>query len=107
MKLTDEQILKKAIERAKKNGWDNAPAWDDNVGQAYYSDGDGGFFVATIKDIIFSHDFAKAFWGEKIMSYEIKCISGVYELYNLPEWQYELQQIILQEEPLKYLEKFL
>lgn len=88
--------------------------------------------------VIFTHWFAKAFWGEDnyyyfsegslyhaedntpmIFSYsnieaqdELHLIEdgnkhkGNYHWY-LPAWQYHLQQMVLEEEPLKYLEKFL
>lgn len=51
--------------------------------------------------LIFNHRFAKAFWGD-----------GDKEIYprqskGLLRWQYYLQQMVLEEEPLKYLEKFL
>lgn len=48
--------------------------------------------------IIFSHEFAKAFWGEDF-----------YEITDARrrKWQYHLHQMILEKEPLKYLEKFL
>ena len=52
--------------------------------------------------IIFTHDFAKAFWGESyyITSDEFEDNKGI-------AWQYHLQQMVIAEEPLKYLEKFL
>ena len=67
-------------------------------------------------ELIFSHDFAKAFWGEKTAwnmdtcsdcNYAKKNIScAVCDRYN-PGWQSYLQTMVLQTEPLKYLEKFL
>ena len=45
---------------------------------------------------IFSHQFAKAFWGD-----------DGHILESKPAWEYHLQQMVLEEEPLKYLEKFL
>lgn len=54
-----------------------------------------------LEGIIFSHDFAKAFWGEEVI---FNISSKVINLYS---WQYHLQRMVLEEEPLKYLEKFL
>jgi hypothetical protein len=48
--------------------------------------------------IIFSHSFAKAFWGK-----EPDEISGM----AIQTWQYHLMQMVLEENPIKYLEKFI
>jgi len=57
--------------------------------------------------LIYSNWFAKAFWGRDFDS-----LSQLIEETNgyggdLLRWQYHLQQMVLEEEPLKYLEKFL
>lgn len=54
-----------------------------------------------VEDIfIFSHEFAKAFWGEEVC--EMEC-----SVVETKKWKYHLQQMVLEEKPLKYLEKFL
>jgi len=101
--MTNEQILKKAIEKAINNGWegfnfvyasqgitkdpDEIIMAIDSIETEYGVDG-------TIQ-IIFSHDFAKAFWGEG------KLTADTYI------WQQRLIEMVLDEEPLKYIEKFL
>jgi len=114
--MKNEQILKKAIEKAvkngldirelgKKDGWSESELDLETLYNSYYS-------------IIFSHDFAKAFWGigKPVMIdgqefYRFKWINIVGEktdsAYHLTAWQYHLQQMVLEEEPIKYLEKFL
>ena len=116
--MTNEQILKKAIEKAVKNGFD---IWD------WYLEKDNSLRkeISTIKDLdwlvswlateeeiirgltkalLFNHDFAKAFWGEGEHEKKIRGIN----LFNLyPEWQHHLQQMVLEKEPLKYIEKFI
>ena len=99
--MTNEQILKQAIEKAVKNGYaggncegmENYWSLDD-----YYS-------------LIFLHDFAKAIWGKRV-----GCVvpPKVYidvkdweKSYSLPVWKYHLQQMVLEKEPLQYLKKFL
>ena len=60
--MKNETILKKAVEKARKNGWDIYKLHDDLSKRAEDSD--------TLIDIsgiphevaIFSHDFAKFFW---------------------------------------------
>ena len=49
--------------------------------------------------LIFNHDFAKAFWGET----STVCGCDVGE----PAWEFYLQQMVLEEDPVNYLEKFL
>ncbi len=68
--MTNEKIIKKAIEKAVKGGLDKY----DSDSRVFYS-------------IIFSHDFAKAFFGK--------------------DWRKHLQRMVLKENPLAYLEKFL
>lgn len=109
--MTDKEILQKAMEKV------NIP---------------GGFYIAggvldhlesyrlEYKEhycIIFNHDFAKAFFGEKdkfckycMIKIEIGAMhysNCPYKSINIDYWQYHLQQMILEKEPLKYIEKFL
>lgn len=50
--------------------------------------------------IIFSHEFAKAFWGEEWPKDGLRPI-------NPPPRKFHLQHMGLEPEPLKYLEQFL
>ena len=116
--MSDENILEKVIEKAVENGYDlekdstftelNYNYWCCGKSKEHYQ-------------FIFSHSFARAFWGyehctvcngtlfkeaEGIGDYCIEC--GSDSIWNKEHaWQYHLQQIVLEEEPLKYLEKFL
>jgi len=112
--MTNKQILKKAIEKAIKNGWDSKDPYN-------YLDMDiSGVIVGMwhIPNIIFSHSFAKTFWGEGSQSCNYLCRRFMYArheefckkgcLNNMqPAWQYHLQQMVLKKEPLLYLERFL
>lgn len=98
--MNNENILKKAIEKAIKNGWEEGKEiiLDDILRMPdYYTSWD------VIATIIFSHSFAKAFWGEETIEHQV--VRG----YNVdvPIWELELQQMVLEKEPLRYLEKFL
>ena len=59
--------------------------------------------------VIFTHKFAKKFWGNKD-SYRNVIASG-RKLNNTQAtqtaWKFHLQQMGLEENPIKYLEKFL
>jgi len=120
--MTDEQILKKAIEKAIKNGWKKGKLY---LGNVHYL-GCGRDAYRYYYAIIYNRDFAKAIWGE-----EIKChycdlnqekhkiiIGKTYDEcsncgllvegdYLQESWKTHIEQMVLEKEPLKYLEKFL
>lgn len=105
--MTDRQILISALKKAfpNKNDIDIALVnayYDSNPDKIYYAD-------------IFSHKFAKAFWGEDMVHKVIdsggsrsawNSLFG-HELTYEPIWKLRLSQMVLEENPLKYLEKFL
>jgi len=104
--MTNEQILKKAIEKAVKGGYfisdDKIPGYLITVNCNHYY------------RLIFSHDFAKAFWGTDCVSRkEILLAKQPILKYfysnrdKIYEWEYHLQQMVLEEDKLKYIEKFL
>ena len=88
--MTNEQILKKAIEKAVKNGLEF-----EYDCECKFPDICDWHESAIDYRIIFSHDFAKEFWGEKEW------------LNGMSAWANHLQQMVLEEQPLKYIEKFL
>jgi len=95
--VKNEEILKKAIEKAVKNGYEFNDTWLNEGSFKITHDLENVVkFILGVKyrcfQTIFSHDFAKAFWGPP---------------FTKGEWGHHLQQMVLQEEPLKYLEKFL
>ena len=98
--MTNEECLKKAIEKAENNGFDK---------YKYVKPQEDWFeWVKRFSSvIIFSHDFAKAFWGEKLYGLKVYITEKPTDKPKLLMWQYHLQQMVLEEEPLKYLEKFL
>lgn len=96
--MLNKEILQKAVAKARKNGFNFCPTvLEKTLINATY---DEAIFYNNNynNDIIFSHEFAKAFWGEEIM---------VTSIGNLLAWKFHLQQMVLKEAPLKYIEKFL
>jgi len=92
--MTDQEIFIKILKKAKNNGFMNKnPAYLSALANEILSNG-------HLYSIIFSHKFAKAFWGEELWAEDV----GGYEI---PKWQYNLKRLVLEKEPLKYLEKFL
>lgn len=106
--MTDAEILKAAIERAQHNGYilmsDFVRATMD---WAWYMEHRKHF------GLIFSHEFAKAYWGEENLAYEEYIKLAIVNPKDepsfliLPSWTYHLQQMVLEENPIKYLEQFL
>lgn len=99
--MTNEQILRKAIEKALLNGMHK----NRREGDTKYSG--GARIDEYINDIwdkfdIFSHDFAKSFFGEEpnIDDFE------QHEL-GTPAWQCALQEMALEEDRIQYLKQFL
>jgi len=84
--MTNHDVYIKALEKAAKNGWN------------------GSDYHANFSAYIFSHDFAKAFWGEGTIHYGGKPENAVF---HTCAWQYHLGKMVLEENPLQYLAKFL
>lgn len=101
--MTEQEILKKAIEKAVKNGW-RPPfiedIWEVGVSGSVWVFDKSSYneLIVTYKceEIIFDHDFAKAFWNKE------------YGLWgDFKEWQHRLRVMVLEENPIRYLEKYL
>ena len=122
--MKDEEILKKAIEKAIRGGyWKEQNNWNDlalditrlKICKSWLSD-------EKYLQIIFSRSFAKSFWGNetccdicgeiptRFVGRQPKCNCGVEDFTNI-KWQYHQHKMLdeIQEgrNPLKYLEKFL
>jgi hypothetical protein len=98
--MTNEEIEKRAIGKAYRGGLKKAD-WG-NVPFRYF---------------IFDHRFAKAFWGMDhdwvgLNSWNLKCskCDAIRVLGEVPDgdcWQVGLLAMVLEEDPIRYLEQFL
>jgi len=127
--MTDKEILQKVIEKAEENEFNLHKQFEVydfyyNADKKMFIDDDYAFNgvderyivhkTVSLKEVIFSHEFAKAFWGERnftVVKPKNDPTShprekSIYN-YDKPAWQYHLQQMVMENEPLKYLEKFL
>jgi hypothetical protein len=115
---TNEEILQLAIEKAVKNGWDDHEDWGniegiEPIGNCHsvwltYPDGDGENM--NVKELIFSHSFLKAFFGDEEIVHitsEILDIANEddIERKNLESWQYHAQQMVIAEDPITVVSK--
>jgi hypothetical protein len=90
----ENNVLMRAIQKAEKNGFDNK-----NITVLTH-----GISARLYVRFLMCEEFAKPFWGEEeIAEPDIPEHENRYPLC----WQYHLQQIVLEKEPLKYLEQFL
>ncbi len=119
--MTNKEILIKAIKKAEcnkfslKNNIDGiSETLTESIMEVEKLDFVEAFCLYMNEDkyirLIFSHDFAKAFWGEKKVIEDDSGFNqwhGVTSLGAYSDWQVHLQRMILEKEPLKYLEKFL
>lgn len=110
--MTNEEILKAAIEKAGNNGYSKHIKI---VGEPCL------FVVENLvkhngyQRIIFSHEFAKAFFGEKssarISSVEVDEFgneSGEVVTQDFNDgWELSLQKMVISKDPIQYLKDFL
>ena len=108
--MSNEAILRKVLEKAHANGYKPLMTVEGIIAH-------NNQYKNPIA-IIFTHDFAKAFWGEAIHGkaglagdglpgWKCENCGGNLDNRGQKEWQYHLQQMVGAEEPLKYLERFL
>ena len=111
--MTNEQILKKAIEKAVKNGYKPVD-YEFKIKKAssflLYERQEPGISSDSVVILeyqtIFSHDFAKAFWGEEEIETDIvDFCEGENDacFKDMPKWQYHLPIMVLEKDPIKYL----
>tara|TARA_R110000751_G_scaffold40865_2_gene96438 strand:- start:128 stop:448 length:321 start_codon:yes stop_codon:yes gene_type:complete len=100
--MKDKEVLQKAIEIAIGNGWKHL--YSDNITSETCD-----LLVKTKRymTFLFSHDFAKAFWGSECtetgVCYDTSFGGAVY----MDAWEHHLQQMVLEENPINYLRKFI
>jgi hypothetical protein len=109
---SDKPIMVKAIEKARKNGWRmygwTNYLWTEAYGiptGLYNPDDDTSVSLGT-NDIIYNHDFAKALWGEPRINAEpvaAKDGGNTIEFEAIEGWQFHLQQMVIANDPIKYL----
>tara|TARA_R110002020_G_scaffold351989_1_gene565164 strand:+ start:127 stop:489 length:363 start_codon:yes stop_codon:yes gene_type:complete len=113
--MEDKEVLQKAIEIAIRNGMTlRNPTSKSMSGDTIQESSSftEKFEVPISLSTIFSHDFAKAFWGcGSFMTSEIRNIykgrSIIVGIKEMPKWRFHLQEMVLEENPIDYLRKFI
>lgn len=118
--MKDQEVLEKAIEIAVKNGM---KASEIRINKSLIPD---ETYVVTLGNnlhylryaglkhcysLLFSHEFAKSFWGEKVMCYDNFKFNDELDHYDHEpmgnyEYQYHLMMMVRKENPIDYLRKF-
>lgn len=132
--MKPETILKKAIEKAVGNGYEffEGAIWDD-IDWKEMVEGDEDLKARPYFIVIFSHDFAKAFFPKGKMlqiNYHPGDLDEPYPIWlpekeweitkkeddrygedqvfeEMPSYLYHLSEMVREKDPIKYLEKFL
>ncbi len=121
------EVLAKAIEKAIAGGFSFQQVWSaiepSWKWEILDGDGDIAFYADTIspnpwrmsfETLIFNHDFARALWGESPVLMDIQRVplahpiytdAETIEGYEVPHWQYHLMQMVIADDPIKYLEE--
>lgn len=118
--MTNQEILEKAITKAIKGGWtfpwgqeyfrpkldvvDNPDFGPSIWNHGEYEDWD----EVTWQEIIFSHDFAKSFFGTNEVCFNCG-LEGKHDPYCAERtsydeaWKYHLREMVIYDDPLAYL----
>lgn len=110
--MNNNEILNKAIKKAIANGLpmlkdDRDIYLTESLDVSFLSENN---WYANKEKIIFSHDFAKAFWKN---DFDCNHVSELWSTeignayFDGEDWQFHLQQMVLEKDPIKYLEQFL
>lgn len=123
----DEKLLT-LIRKAETNGFDLQRWYLDHIATEWPGDGKAISILATegrTSALIFSHDFARAFWNRGAqMQFVVPAstylrLNGQGEVVTITRkrfsrrtlkpdvWQYHLRQMVVSDDPLAYLERFL
>ena len=108
-----QDIIERAVKTAVKKysgGVVEVSVDEDGVGVEVLSKGGSLHEFLEYKDyysIIFDHNFAKAFWGERCRDEKGSESHEPYDFMCVPEWAEHVQRMALYKQPLDYLTKFL
>lgn len=109
--MTNKEILNKAIEKAFGNSWefDNLDKWEVTAGKVHQTVMNNWYqYIFVYKDqvrvidierIIYDHSFAKALWPDP-ENYNVSIPSWGKPT---PYWQTRLKEMVIADDPIKYL----
>ena len=107
--MEDKEILQKAIEIAIENGmkivyYNKSFVFSDEIGQnSNYEEYENRIDLS----IVFSHEFAKAFFPKEIAKMVWYEELKPYSFEDVESWKVHLMKMVLCENPIDYLRRFL
>jgi len=111
--MTRLDIFKQSIMKAQANGWDELDRWEYIFGVDYQgwpyllTTGEHHPITCGYASVIFNHDFAKALWGDDEWEDCKVCHRAHYDDTdmndNMRPDHCHLQQMVIADDPIKYL----
>ena len=113
--MKNETILKKAIEKAEKNGWKKIHLLDPDGGRRWKLHNDWNvedLEYEQMTTILFDHEFCKAFFGEEIICEDCgdqDCYetSELHPSGGMPTWEYSMRNLASSKDRLGDIEWYL
>lgn len=110
--MTDRDILQKAIEKAIRNSWRKDYINEGEFDIVVRSNGaiqldNPGCILEDYESIIFSHEFAKAFFPKEIAKMTWYEELKPYSFEDVESWKVHLMKMVLCSNPIDYLRPFL
>jgi len=104
---TNKEILEKAIKKAIDGGWYNDAESHTFIGNSvHFQMSEISSERKSYRDIIYDQDFAKALWGDEEHGEEDyyspkhnDCSGSSW----LESWEYHLKEMVVADDPIKYL----
>lgn len=107
--MTNQEIINKAMEKARGNGW-MPPVFpmDHVLMEMGRQSGKSTLSKALVHYVIFSHDFAKALWGEELIALkmengELLLTEKERRVASEAACVYHLQEMVIADDPIQYL----
>lgn len=104
--MSSKDILEKVIQKAIEGGWiiDDVRFSGDMTVESVCDWFDDDHGDLSVNNLIWRHDFAKALWGDKPVKLPwYDAIGAAINGEDERTWQYHLQQLVIAEDPIKYL----
>jgi hypothetical protein len=116
--MSDQEILEKAIQKAIDGGWTvgRQIKFEKSMGWVQVGDGpeepevtENGVTARMTQllgetDILYDKGFAKALWGDKFFTPVIRDDTGTtVGMIKQTPWKHHLRQMVIAEDPIKYL----
>ena len=101
LNMTDRDILQKVIAKAG-NHIILLGIFNDSIHNLYGNN----LRMDLVRGYIFSHDFAKAFFGEKGTGI-MKASTNGKAPREIMQWEMHLHQMVVEENPINYLKNFI